>query len=121
MQVIDMGDPNFDPTLSMVQEESPYAEVRSAVANTDDPTMPASTLRAWLVGLVWAILLPGVNQFFAFRDPSVCVAVVCPPWHLSWSCLFRFCVKSVRYFSFPQLALFVLFFFLLAYAACQRH
>ncbi|KAI0288679.1 OPT oligopeptide transporter protein-domain-containing protein [Russula brevipes] len=74
MQAIDIDDPNFDPTLSMVQEESPYAEVRSAVANTDDPTMPASTLRAWVVGLVWAVLIPGANHFYSFRYPSAFVS-----------------------------------------------
>jgi hypothetical protein len=83
IQGIDIDDPNFDPTLSLVQEESPYAEVRSAVANPDDPTIPASTLRAWVVGLVWAILLSGVNQFFPFRDLGLFIPAVCLPRHLS--------------------------------------
>lgn len=52
-------------------DESPYPEVRSAVANTDDPDMLVSTLRTWVIGLVWAILTSGVNQFFFFRFPSV--------------------------------------------------
>jgi hypothetical protein len=77
IQVIDIDDPNFDPTISMVQEESPYAEVRSAVANTDDLTMPVSTLRAWVVGLLWAVLIPGINQFFSFRDPNLFAFTVC--------------------------------------------
>jgi hypothetical protein len=33
--------------------------------------MPASTVRAWLIGLIWAALIPGVNQFFFFRYPTV--------------------------------------------------
>ena len=45
--------------------------MRSAVANTDDPDMPVWTLRAWTMGLVWSIILPGMNQFFFFRYPSV--------------------------------------------------
>jgi hypothetical protein len=61
----------------VLEDESPYPEVRAAVANTDDPTMPSSTLRAWVVGLFWAVLIPGVNQFFAFRYPSVGVGEVC--------------------------------------------
>ncbi|KAN0137489.1 oligopeptide transporter, partial [Lactarius tabidus] len=64
-------DPNFDITAGTLEDESPYPEVRSAVSNTDDPTMPASTVRAWLLGLIWAALLPGVNQFFFFRYPTV--------------------------------------------------
>ncbi|KAH9964014.1 small oligopeptide transporter [Russula compacta] len=71
--VDDYYDPNFDPTAAALEDESPYPEVRSAVANTDDPTMPVSTLRAWVVGLIWAVLIPGINQFFFFRYPSVTV------------------------------------------------
>ncbi|KAI0250494.1 OPT oligopeptide transporter protein-domain-containing protein [Lactifluus subvellereus] len=64
-------DPNFDPTGSILQDDSPYAEVRSAVANTDDPMMPSSTFRAWVVGIIWAVLMAGVNQFFFFRYPTI--------------------------------------------------
>ena len=104
-------DPNFDedtvydglpPTQSVcprvdraTHAESPYPEVRSAVANFDDTEMPGepaellsshqryssngevNTLRAWVIGLFWAILLPGVNQFFFFRYPTVTVGGVC--------------------------------------------
>lgn len=58
--------------------------MRSAVANTDDPTMPAGTLRAWILGLIWAIVIPGVNQFYFFRYPSVTIGPVRLP-----------CVRSV--------------------------
>lgn len=90
-------DPNLDPhmqilgrplpclrpfvpsTLPPSEDESPYPEVRSAVANTDDPEMPAGTLRAWFLGILWAILIPGLNQFFFFRYPNVTVgSVSCP-------------------------------------------
>ena len=47
--------------------DSPYPEVRAAVANFDDPTMPSSTIRAWTLGLLWALVLPSVNQFFLVR------------------------------------------------------
>ncbi|KAF8258943.1 OPT oligopeptide transporter protein-domain-containing protein [Lactarius quietus] len=71
-------DPNFDPTAIIVEDESPYPEVRSAVANTDDPTMPVSTLRAWVLGIVWTVLLAGINQFFFFRYPSVSIGGLIP-------------------------------------------
>ncbi|KAF8267140.1 OPT oligopeptide transporter [Lactarius quietus] len=64
-------DPNFEPKAVIIEDESPYPEVRCSVANTDDPTMPVSTLRAWLLGIIWAVLLSGINQFFFFRYPSV--------------------------------------------------
>ena len=57
-------------------DDSPYPEVRSAVANTDDPTIPVNTLRAWVLGIIWAIILPGINQFFFFRFPAVTVSSV---------------------------------------------
>ncbi|KAH7325196.1 OPT oligopeptide transporter [Rhizoctonia solani] len=70
----EFDDPNLDRSnLGDLEEDSPYPEVRSAVANTDDPDMPCSTLRAWMLGLVWAIVLPGLNQFFYFRYPSVTI------------------------------------------------
>ncbi|KAL9709483.1 hypothetical protein Ac2012v2_007219 [Leucoagaricus gongylophorus] len=67
-------DPNFDSESSVFEEEdSPYPEVRSAVANFDDPSMPVSTLRAWVLGILWSILIPGMNQFFHLRYPSVAI------------------------------------------------
>ncbi|KAF8154812.1 small oligopeptide transporter [Crassisporium funariophilum] len=65
-------DPNFDSN-SVLEDDSPYPEVRSAVANFDDPDMPASTIRAWVLGIIFAILLSGMNQFFYFRYPSVAI------------------------------------------------
>lgn len=47
------------------EDDSPYPEVRSAVANTDDPDIPVSTLRSWVLGLVWAIIIP-------VRWPGIC-------------------------------------------------
>ena len=47
--------------------------MRSAVANTDDPSIPVNTLRAWVLGVIWAIILPGLNQLLFFRFPSVTV------------------------------------------------
>ncbi|THG97283.1 hypothetical protein EW145_g7646 [Phellinidium pouzarii] len=67
-------DPNIDKNAIGLDDDSPYPEVRSAVANTDDPSIPVSTLRAWVLGIIWAILLPGINQFFFFRFPAVTVS-----------------------------------------------
>ncbi|KAG8904834.1 hypothetical protein FRB99_001090 [Tulasnella sp. 403] len=70
----EFDDPNLDVSaLGDYEEDSPYPEVRAAVANTDDPSMPVSTIRAWVIGLAWAILIPGLNQFFFFRYPSVII------------------------------------------------
>ncbi|CAK5284572.1 unnamed protein product [Mycena citricolor] len=73
----EFDDPNLDKDAAIagvLEDDSPYPEVRSAVANTDDPTVPVSTVRAWTLGLIWAIIIPGLNQFFFFRYPSVTVS-----------------------------------------------
>ena len=67
----DYDDPNFDPTATLLQDESPYVEVRAAVANTDDPRMPSSTFRAWTIGLILTILLSGINEVLDLRSPNV--------------------------------------------------
>ena len=71
----------YDLSLSLwnnlsPEDDSPYPEVRSAVANTDDTTIPSLTLRAWIIGVIWAIIIPGMNQFFFFRFPAVSVGGV---------------------------------------------
>ncbi|PAV19757.1 OPT oligopeptide transporter [Pyrrhoderma noxium] len=71
--IADFDDPNIDKTAIIFEDDSPYPEVRSAVANTDDPSMPASTIRSWVIGLVFAIVISGLNQFFFFRFPSVSI------------------------------------------------
>jgi len=58
------------------EDESPYPEVRSAVSNTDDMEMPVDTLRVWTIGLLWSILIPGLNQFLFFRYPSIQIGSV---------------------------------------------
>jgi OPT family small oligopeptide transporter len=67
-------DPNLDQSHIELENDSPYPEVRSAVANTDDPDIPCSTLRAWILGIIGAIVIPGLNQFFFFRYPSVVIS-----------------------------------------------
>ncbi|KAJ7916207.1 OPT oligopeptide transporter protein-domain-containing protein, partial [Mycena leptocephala] len=72
-------DPNLDKDAAIagiLEDDSPYPEVRSAVANTDDPTIPVATVCAWTLGIFWAIIIPGLNQFFCFRYPAVTVTSI---------------------------------------------
>jgi OPT family small oligopeptide transporter len=72
----DFDDPNIDKNDAIegiLEDDSPYPEVRSAVSNTDDFNMPVSTLRSWTLGLMVSIIIPGLNQFFFFRYPSVTI------------------------------------------------
>ncbi|KDQ10091.1 hypothetical protein BOTBODRAFT_501203 [Botryobasidium botryosum FD-172 SS1] len=67
----EFDDPNADVDAIGVLDDSPYPEVRAAIPNTDDPDMPVNTIRAWAIGIVWAVLIPGLGQFFSLRYPSV--------------------------------------------------
>ncbi|THH12088.1 hypothetical protein EW145_g232 [Phellinidium pouzarii] len=71
--IADFDDPNIDKDAIVLEDDSPYPEVRSAVANTDDTEMVVSTIRAWVIGLAFTIVISGLNQFFSFRFPSVTV------------------------------------------------
>ena len=53
--------------------------------------MPVNTLRAWTIGLIWAIIVPGMNQFFYFRYPSVTVTGV-----RTWSHNFAFLLRMAN-------------------------
>ncbi|KAI5117567.1 hypothetical protein M0805_009645 [Coniferiporia weirii] len=78
----EFDDPNldyeYDSDQAGFEDDSPYPEVRSAVANTDDPEMPVSTLRVWTLGIIFAVVIPGFNQFFFFRYPSVTITGLVP-------------------------------------------
>ncbi|KAL8150852.1 hypothetical protein V2J09_020660 [Rumex salicifolius] len=56
--------------------DSPIEEVRLTVPITDDPTMPALTIRTWVLGLTSCIILSFVNQFFSMRRNSMSVSSV---------------------------------------------
>lgn len=66
----------IDKEYSIESDNSPFAEVRANVPNTDDPEMPVSTLRAWVIGIVFTMLGSGINQFFSMRYPSVTITSI---------------------------------------------
>ncbi|KAI6156158.1 OPT oligopeptide transporter protein-domain-containing protein [Pisolithus thermaeus] len=75
----DFDDPNLDTHgADELDHDSPYPEVRAAVANTDDPSIPAMTLRTWVLGLAWAVITSGLNQFMFYRYPSVTISSFVP-------------------------------------------
>ncbi|KAK4688679.1 hypothetical protein P7C73_g1417, partial [Tremellales sp. Uapishka_1] len=68
------GDEAAPPrSSSSLETDSPYAEVRASVHPTDSDS-PTSTLRSWTLGILFSILLSGVNQFFFYRYPNVQVS-----------------------------------------------
>ncbi|KAF7332118.1 OPT oligopeptide transporter [Mycena kentingensis (nom. inval.)] len=63
----EFDDPNLDKDAAIagiLEDDSPYPEVRSAVANTDDPTIAVGTLRAWVLGVV-------IPYFVSYTKPTV--------------------------------------------------
>lgn len=72
--VLEKGDYKAEVTLEEeLEEDSPYPEVRAAVSNVDDPSMPVMTFRAWTLGLFFTIVIPGVNQLLSYRFPTVTI------------------------------------------------
>ncbi|WVQ66274.1 OPT family small oligopeptide transporter [Kwoniella botswanensis] len=57
----------------LATENSPYVEVRANVDPTDDPDMPASTIRAWAIGVVFCIIGSFIDNLFAFRNPAISI------------------------------------------------
>ncbi|CZR56581.1 related to sexual differentiation process protein isp4 [Phialocephala subalpina] len=58
---------------ALITNNSPYAEVRAVVDNTDDVNMPSSTIRAWVIGLLFVVALAFINQLFSIRQPQITV------------------------------------------------
>ncbi|KND86496.1 Oligopeptide transporter 2 [Tolypocladium ophioglossoides CBS 100239] len=50
---------------------SPYPEVRAISAPTDDVNIPCETIRAHLLGYIWAILAQFTNSLFNSRFPQI--------------------------------------------------
>lgn len=58
---------------ALITNNSPYSEVRAVVDNTDDPSTPCSTIRAWVIGLFFSVILAFINQLFSIRQPSISI------------------------------------------------
>lgn len=57
-------------------DNSPYAQVRAAVAASDDFTLSINTPRMWILSIFFAILGSSTNLFFSLRYPSVSITPV---------------------------------------------
>ena len=57
--------------VALLTDNSPYAEVRAVVDAHDDPSMPVSTIRVWIIGMGFVVLVAFVNQLFMVRQPSI--------------------------------------------------
>ncbi|OAQ64683.1 small oligopeptide transporter, OPT family [Pochonia chlamydosporia 170] len=55
---------------ALIQENSPYVEVRAAVPPTDDPDMPVNTIRAWFLGTVLCTIVAACNVLLSMHRTS---------------------------------------------------
>lgn len=76
-EALEKGDVKAELRLDdVLEDDSIYPEVRASVSNLDDPEMPVNTFRAWFIGLIFTIVISGLNQFFYFRYPSVTITAL---------------------------------------------
>lgn len=66
--------PSVADTLPHKVLNSPYPEVRAAVPNTDDPSMPQSTPRMWVIGMVLVTACSGLNVLFSLHMPMFSIS-----------------------------------------------
>ena len=58
---------------ALLEENSPYPEVRAAVRNYDEPDLPCNTIRAWVIGILLTTIASGINLLFSLRNPSISI------------------------------------------------
>jgi OPT family oligopeptide transporter len=59
-----------------IEEQSPYPEVVASVQNWDDETLPANTVRSWIIGLTFVTIGSGMNMLFSLRQPTITVTML---------------------------------------------
>ena len=58
--------------INLIENDSPYPEVRAAVRNWDEE-MPANTIRAWVIGMLMVTLGSAMNLLFSLKSPSIVI------------------------------------------------
>lgn len=71
---LDTDSEDEDDTLKA--DNSPYAEVRASVPNTDNTTLSINTPRMWFLSMFFAVGGSATNLFFSLRYPSVAITPV---------------------------------------------
>ncbi|KAK3175805.1 oligopeptide transporter 6 [Lecanicillium sp. MT-2017a] len=72
---------------------SPYPEVRAVTTPDDDPDMTCETIRAHLLGYIWAVIAQFTNTLFVSRFPSISITsqvaqMLLYPCGLAWAYVF---------------------------------
>ena len=72
---LDSGDVEKEVAVehALLEEDSPYPEVRAAVRNYDEVDMPCNTVRAWVIGLTLTTIASALNLLFSLRNPTISI------------------------------------------------
>ncbi|THU49637.1 hypothetical protein C4D60_Mb06t11630 [Musa balbisiana] len=71
------GDRKGEPPVSEEGvERCPVEEVKLVVPETDDPSLPVMTFRAWFLGLTSCSLLIFLNTFFTYRTQPLTISAI---------------------------------------------
>ncbi|GAB4830726.1 Oligopeptide transporter 3 [Ancistrocladus abbreviatus] len=79
METVKSGQGTESKTAAGKEEEyerCPVEEVALVVPETDDPTMPVMTFRAWFLGLTSCTLLIFLNTFFIYRTQPLTISAI---------------------------------------------
>ncbi len=58
---------------SLIQEDSPYPEVRASVPNVDED-MPVDTIRAWSIGALMCTIVAACNILLSLRRAPISIS-----------------------------------------------
>ncbi len=69
------GDPEKEAAVeeSLLDDDSPYPEVRASVPPTDDPDMPVNTIRAWTIGATMCTIVAACNILLGLRKSPITI------------------------------------------------
>ncbi|CAH2078891.1 unnamed protein product [Thlaspi arvense] len=73
---MDFEKANNDNNGHLDHERCPVEEVALVVPETDDPTLPVMTFRAWFLGLTSCVLLIFLNTFFTYRTQPLTISAI---------------------------------------------
>ncbi|KAG2315256.1 hypothetical protein Bca52824_018378 [Brassica carinata] len=75
-QEMDAEKASNDNNGHVEHERCPVEEVALVVPETDDPTLPVMTFRAWFLGLSSCVLLIFLNTFFTYRTQPLTISAI---------------------------------------------
>lgn len=68
----------------MMKYSSPYPGVRAVASPVDEPNVPVETIRAYFLGIGWAIIGTFMATFFNSRFPGIGTCIFSKPWWRVW-------------------------------------